>query len=182
MKITDVRFYGGARQRVCKLGMTDLYFEVQEIVLSTEVKVLEERNANGGATLRKMIDAGFETREGWVQKKSGGTDWQKRLKYNQSIVVTIGVEVQVSARSDLIIRDVVHLRNSLQAGEIEVGLIVLPSNQLQVYLPDRTPCLKDALRIIETEFKEATTYPVVVMAIEHDGPSDTPLPKQKREA
>ena len=94
----------------------------------------------------------------------------------------MGVEVQVSARSDLIVRDVVHLRNSLQEGEIEVGVIVLPSDLLQTYLPDRTPGLRDAFRIIESEFQEATTYPIAVIAVEHDGSSDTPLPKQRRNA
>jgi len=41
------------------------------------------------------------------------------------------VEIQVSARSDMLIRDFVRLRNSLQQGEIDVGFIVVPSVRLQ---------------------------------------------------
>ena len=69
----------------------------------------------------------------------GGIDWIKRLRYNQTLAVKMGVEIQVSARSDLLIRDIVHLRNSLQQGEIDIGVIVVPSDRLQTFLPDRTP-------------------------------------------
>lgn len=93
----------------------------------------------------------------------------------------IGVEVQVSARSDLLIRDLVHIRNSLQAGEIEVGIIVVPSEKFQIYLPDRTPSLKDARKYIEEEFVEAKSFPIVVLTIEHDGEGEA-LKKQKRKS
>jgi hypothetical protein len=39
--------------------------------------------------------------------------------------------------------------------------------------------LKDAVRYVEQEFKEATTFPIVIIAIEHDAASKTPLPKKK---
>jgi hypothetical protein len=39
---------------------------------------------------------------------------------------------------------------------------------MQRFLPDRTPSFRDAVRYIEQEFKEATTFPIVVIAIEHD--------------
>jgi hypothetical protein len=55
---------------------------------------------------------------------------------------------------------------------------VVPSDRLQSLLTDRTPSLKDALRYIEQEFKEATTFPIVVIAVEHDASSKA-LPKKK---
>jgi hypothetical protein len=73
----------------------------------------------------------------------------------------------------------VHLRNSLQEATIDIGVIVVPSDVLQKFLPDRTPCFSDAVRYIEQEFKEAMTYPIIVMAVEHDGPGKA-LPKQPR--
>lgn len=90
----------------------------------------------------------------------------------------MGVEVQLSARSDMLIRDIVHLRNSLHQGEIDIGVIVVPSDRLQTFLTDRTPSLKDAIRYVEQEFKEATTFPIVRLAIEHDAPGKE-LPKKK---
>lgn len=179
MKITSIRYYGGSKAKISRLGLAELFLEVQEIILLTKVFLLEERNQNGGAELRKLLDAGFEEAGNWTKTVSGGVDWSKKVRYNRTFLAHIGVEVQVSARSDLLIRDIVHLRNSIQAGEIEVGIIVVPSDKLQTYLPDRTPSLKDAVKYIEEEFKEATTYPIVLIAIEHDGPGPK-LKKQKR--
>jgi hypothetical protein len=181
MKITKARFYNGAREKICRLGLSDLYLEVQDILFLTEVTVKEEKDANGAAVVRKMIDAGFERSKDWEKTSSGATDWIKRLRYNESLLVRMGVELQVSARSDLLVRDIVHLRNSIDEGEIDVGIIIVPDNRLQYYLPDRSPAYSDAVRYIEEEFKEAMNYPLVVLAIEHDGPGEA-LEKQKRKA
>jgi len=58
-------------------------------------------------------------------------------------------------------------------------VIIVPCERMQRFLPDRTPSIKDAIRYIENEFKEAMEIPLVVIGIEHDGPSDKPLPKKK---
>jgi len=50
---------------------------------------------------------------------------------------------------------------------------------MQRFLPDRTPAFRDAIRYIETEFKEATTFPIVIIAVEHDNPGRA-LAKKKR--
>lgn len=181
MKITDFKFYGGSRERITKLGLANLFIEVQEIILETKVFLLEEKDANGGAEVRKLIDQSFEDRDDWIKKTTGDIDWAKRVRYNRTFLATIGVEVEVSARSDLLIRDLVHIRNNLQDGLIEVGIIVVPNNKFQVYLPDRTPSLKDAIKYIEDEFTEAQNYPIVVIGIEHDGPGEA-LKKQKRKS
>ena len=63
MKITDIKFYGGSRERITKLGLADLFIELQEILLETKVFLLEEKDANGGAEVRKLIDQSFEHRK-----------------------------------------------------------------------------------------------------------------------
>lgn len=161
-------FYGGARQKVCRLGLADLFLELQEIIFSTVIVLEESPEANGAAEIRIALDASFDKGEGWIGIKAGGIDWIKRIRYNQTFLARLGVEVQVSARSDLLIRDVVHLRNSLQKAEIDVGVIVVPADRMQRFLPDRTPCFSDAVRYIEVEFKEATAFPIVVLSVEHD--------------
>lgn len=181
MKITKIKFYNGSRDKVCRLGLSALFLELQQILLETDIRLFETKDANGAAVIRKELDDGFGAAGEWKKQTTGGIDWIKRIRYNNSIISRIGVEIQVSARSDLLIRDVVHLRNSLQAGEIDVGIIVVPDDRLQVFLPDRTPSFKDAVRYIEEEFKEAMTFPIVVIAIEHDGPGK-PLGKQKRKS
>lgn len=181
MKITKIKFYNGSKDKVCRLGLSVLFLDLQQIILETDIRLSEEKDANGAAVIRKALDDGFEIAGEWKKQTTGGVDWIKRLRYNNSIISRIGVEIQVSARSDLLIRDVVHLRNSLQAGEIDVGVIVVPDDRLQIFLPDRTPSFKDAVRYIEEEFKEAMTFPIVLIAIEHDGPGK-PLGKQKRKS
>jgi hypothetical protein len=115
----------------------------------------------------------------WAKKVAGDIDWIKRLRYNQTLAVKMGVEVQVSARSDLLVRDLVHLRNSLQEGIIDIGVIIVPSDKTQTFLTDRTPSLKDAIRYVEQEFQEATKYPLVIIAVEHDGPRTKLFPRRR---
>lgn len=181
MKITKVKYYDGARQKICRLGIADLYLELQDILLGTVIRLLEEKDANGAAEVRKAVDAAFEAAKDWKKITAGGIDWIKRLRYNQTLMVRIGVELQVSARSDLLVRDIIHLRNSVDRGEIDVGIVVVPDDRMQVYLPDRTPSYRDAIRYIEEEFREAMNYPLVVLAVEHDGPGPA-LKKQERKS
>ncbi len=169
MKITAIKFYGGAREKVCRLGLADLFLELQQIIFDTEINIEETRQTNGAAVIRKAFDLNFTKGVDWEKIASGGVDWRKRRRYNSSILVRLGVEIQVSARSDLLIRDVVHLRNSLQSSDIDVGVIVVPSDRLQTFLTDRTPSMKDAVRYIEQDFPEAVNYPIVLIAVEHDG-------------
>ncbi len=181
MKITKIKFYDGSRDKVCRLGLSSLFLELVQVILDANIRLLEEKDANGAAVIRQVLDDGFDAACDWKKSTTGDIDRIKKIRYNNSIVSRIGVEIQVSARSDLVIRDIVHLRNSLQQGEIDVGVIVVPDDRLQVFLPDRTPSFKDAVRYIEEEFPEAMTFPILVIGIEHDGPGKA-LPKQKRKS
>jgi len=93
-------------------------------------------------------------------------------------VSRIGVEVQVSGRSDLLARDIVHIRNNLQDSNIDVGVIVVPSDDFEYYLTDRVANFSYAVRYVEDELREAQSYPIIILAVEHDGYADEPLPKK----
>jgi hypothetical protein len=181
MKITQMRFYDGAKDKLARLSLAPLFLELLEIVLRTEIHLEEKVHGNGAAYIRKQVDDQFEKAGGWKPKKTGGVDWKKESRSGEVFATMIGVEVQVSARSDLLVRDVVHLRNSLQSGEIDIGVIVVPSDRMQRFLPDRTPSFSDAVRYVEKEFPEAMTFPIVLLAIEHDG-TGAALPKQPRKS
>ena len=105
-------------------------------------------------------------------------DWVKRFRYNQTIVSRMGVEIQVSGRSDLLARDIIHIRNSLQDSHIDVGAIVVPSDEFEFLLTDRVANFSYAVRYVEQELREAKDYPIVLLAVEHDGYSDKALPKK----
>jgi hypothetical protein len=181
MKITEITYYDGSLEKITKLGLSKLFLEVQSIFIATKVYLNEVKDGNGAAEVRKWVDQGFAEKEDWNKKVSGGVDWIKKYRYNRTLIASIGVEVQLSNRSDMLIRDLVHVRNAIQEGVIEVGLIVVPSNLLQKFLPDRTPSFKDTIRIFEEEFPEAKTFPIIVMAVEHDG-AGIAIPKQKRKS
>jgi hypothetical protein len=163
---------------VCRLGLSHIFLELQEILISTTVRCLNKKQANGAGCVRELIDSRFKEYPEWVQSKSGGIDWVKRVRYNESIVSRIGVEVQVSGRSDLLARDIVHIRNSLQDSHIDVGVIVVPSDDFEYLLTDRVANFSYAVRYVEQELREAQSYPIVVIAVEHDGFAEKPLPKK----
>lgn len=181
MKITQLRFYDGARERVCRLGLADLLLELQDVLLSAEVHGEEGVYTEHVLSLYSLIDGALEARGGWERRSRSGIDWVREFRYNQTFLSRLGVELQVPSRTDMSIGDVTHLRYAIIEGLIDVGVVVVPDDRLQVFLPDRTPAFRDAVRYIEEEFKEAMNYPFVIVAIEHDAPGDA-LPKQPRKS
>jgi hypothetical protein len=79
--------------------------------------IKEERNSNVGSAVRKMIDGQFRRAGGWGKKQTGAVDWTKCLVINEC-TVCVGVEVQFSARSDLVVVDLIQLRKSIFEGTI----------------------------------------------------------------
>ena len=163
---------------MCRLGLSHIFLELLEIMISTDIRVLDKKQANGAGRVRELIDERFGNYQDWVQSKSGNVDWIKRLRYNQTIVSRMGVEIQVSGRSDLLARDIVHIRNNLQDSHIDVGAIVVPSDEFEYFLTDRVANFSYAVRYVEEELREAKDYPIVLLAVEHDGYSDHALPKK----
>jgi hypothetical protein len=177
-KITDEVPFGGALEKVVRLGLAPLYDEVKAIIEGFTLLVKEKKNANGGKAVRVMLDAQFETRRetGWLKRQTGAVDWTKCRIVNGTRIC-LGVEVQVSARSDLIIIDLIHLRLALTNGGIDVGILVVPSDRLGPFLTDRGPKLADARRLIREARVE--DLPIILLGVEHDGPGPA-LAKQAK--
>lgn len=175
-KIVEEKAYNGSAERIARLGLTPLLNELRDIVTGFQLLVKETRDANGGATVRRLIDARFQQVGGWTKKQTGATDWTKCQVVNGTRVC-LGVEIQMSGRSDLIVADVIHLRKALTEGAIDVGVLVVPSDRLGVFLTDRGPKMADAKRHVEAA--RAEDLPLILIAIEHDGPGAA-LPKQAK--
>jgi len=107
-------------------------------------------------------------------EQSGDVDWSK-CKVVNGTRVCIGVEIQVSGRSELLYKDILHLKNRIAGGDIDVGIIVVPSDRLQSFFPDRTPSVSYARKVIDEQ--DANRLPIVLIEIEHDGPGP-PLDKK----
>lgn len=164
---------------MCRLGLAHLFLELLDILITTEIRVLGKKQANGAAKVREEIDRRFRDYQDWVRSTSGDVDWIKRIRYNETIISRMGVEIQVSGRSDLLARDIVHIRNNLQDSHIDVGAIVVPSDDFEYWLTDRVANFSYAVRYVEEELREAKDYPIVLLAIEHDGFTDQALPKRR---
>jgi hypothetical protein len=172
--ISSRKDYNGVLARIERLGLHHLMSELEDILIDFELRVKEEKDANGGAALRKLIDARFEPAGGWKVTKSGDVDWVKCVSVNGTRVC-MGVEIQFSARSDLLVMDICHLRDALTAGVIDVGILVVPDDTLARFLTDRGPRFSDAVRHVHAA--RAEDFPLLVLGIRHDGPGDA-LAKQ----
>jgi len=69
------------------------------------------------------------------------------------------------------------LRKAINKGLIDVGVLVVPSDRLGGFLTDRAPKMADAKRHVEAARVE--DLPLILIALEHDGPGP-PLAKQKK--
>lgn len=175
-RISEEKFYNGAQERIGRLGLTPLLDELRGIVKGFQLRVKESKDANGGAAVRKLIDARFKVATGWDKKQSGDVDWTKCQVINGTRVC-IGVEIQFSARSDLVVVDLIHLRKALVRGRIDVGVLVVPDDKLAIFLTDRGPKMSNAKQhVVEAKVED---FPLVLISLEHDGPGP-PLAKQKK--
>ena len=95
-----------------------------------------------------------------------------------STTFCIGVEIQVSGRSDIISVDLIHLRKELLQGKIDLAVLVVPSDLLGNFLTDRVAKFSEAKRHIE--MARAEDMPFVLIAIEHDGPGPALSKQGKR--
>jgi hypothetical protein len=177
-KIADRTFFNGTNEKLDRLGLRGLWQELETLLVNFELLVVEARDSNGGAAVRVLIDDRFRTAGGWQNKATGGVDWTKCQTVNGTRVC-LGVEIQFSARSDLLIVDVQHLRDEITEGRIDVGVIVVPSNKLAYFLTDRVARYSDAVKAIERA--RASDLPLAVLALEHDGSGPALIKRQTRQ-
>jgi hypothetical protein len=176
MKIHEEKFYNGAKERIQRLGLTP-YASLIQLIEATPLLLLEQKDSNSGAAVRRKLDHAIRASGGWTITVTGGIDWKKCVEHNGARVC-LGVEIQVSARSDLVVLDLIHLRDAIESGEIDVGVIVVPSDKTAYFMTDRCPTYRETIRTIEDRSR-FETLPLVVVAFEHDGPGDA-LPKQSK--
>lgn len=179
-KIQVVQKYDGFDQVLKRFHLQPHWKDMIGFLEAIPLKVMDRRNENGAAALRAMIDKAFENRNGWSIIKQGGIDWIKTIK-NGKMELKLGIEIQVSSRSDLIAVDLMHLNQGFKEGSLDAGAILVPSNDLASRLVDRAPNLRETMRHFDL-FTAIKDRPVALLTIEQDGFSPIALPKQKRKA
>jgi hypothetical protein len=165
--ITNLASYDGFDRRVERLGLSSLLEEVKALVTQFPLLLAETKQANGAAAVREMLDLRFKAiYPGWKQIKSGGIDWTKCIFHNGA-EVCMGVELQISARSDLLTNDLTHLMRAIELGNIDVGIIVVPADRTAYFLTDRCPRFSYAVDHIDRA--KAQFSPLLLLSISHDG-------------
>jgi hypothetical protein len=154
--------YIGFLAKVERLGLAALVQEAEATLTSFALRVDERRHANGTRGVRRQIDGLFAAMTGWRKIASGGIDWQK----SSDTGTRLGVEVQVSGRSDMLAVDIMHLKDEINKGRIDVGLIIVPNDSLSKFLTDRTPNLATAIKHVEDKARD---MPIRIVAFGHDG-------------
>src|SRR5262245_22364481 len=143
--ISDTRDYNGFAAKATRLGLDPLVTDAQSTISAFVLLVTEERHKNGTKGIRESLDSAFNLLGGWKKLASGGIDWTKQNAKG----ATIGVEVQVSGRSDMLAVDIMHLKEDLVSGSIDIGLIIVPDDTLSRFLTDRTPNFATAVKHVE---------------------------------
>lgn len=154
--------YNGFANKIERLGLSALLEEAECVLTKFSLLIEETIHANGTRGLRQQIDTGFEALGGWTKIAVGGIDWQK----SNSIGAKLGVEVQVSGRSDMLAVDIMHLKEAINKGTIDVGVIIVPHDRLSRFLTDRTPNLATAIRHVQDR---ASEMPIRIISFGHDG-------------
>jgi hypothetical protein len=169
--ISEIRDYNGFAEKASRLALDELVSEAESALTGFSLLIEETKQINGTRDLRRTIDAGFATIGGWRKISTGGIDWTKHNARGASV----GVEVQVSGRSDMLAVDLLHLSAELLAGRIDIGLIIVPDDRLSRFLTDRTPNLRTAIKHINSRARD---LPIRVVAFRHDGIGE-PLAKMR---
>jgi hypothetical protein len=175
-QIVEEVYFVGTKERIRRLGLTPIVDEIRSALTGFQLLLRGKKDSKGGAAVRKLIDEQFDRLGGWTKKVSGDLDWIK-CKVVNGTSVCIGVEVQVSARSDLLVVDMIHLNAAFREGRIDVGFVIVPSDKLSKFLTDRAPCMSDAKKHAKAARLEDSS--LVLLGIEHDG-AGPPLAKQAK--
>src|SRR5215210_137694 len=101
-RIVEEKGFNGVLKKIERLGLADLVEELRVVLTRFRLEVMERVDSNGGAALRMMIDERFRKLSGWTMKQTGDVDWSKCNVVNGTRAC-IGIEVQDSARSDLLV-------------------------------------------------------------------------------
>jgi hypothetical protein len=154
--------YNGFVAKVQRLQLDNILAEAEGTLLTFSLLIEERQRANGTRGLRRSIDEAFYAVGGWTKTAVGGIDWQK----SSGIGAKLGVEVQVSGRSDMLAVDVMHFKEAINRGLIDAGVIIVPGDRLSRFLTDRTPNLATAIKHVEDR---ASDMPIRIVAFGHDG-------------
>jgi hypothetical protein len=145
MNITAMKYYGGSREKILRLGLADSLIELQTAIL---VGTFKER----------LIVRGYPS-PGAEQHASSPR---------------LGLVSLLSTRRERLIARILRLRNTIQNGSVDVGVVIVPSSRMRGLAAARVGVVSDLLKVFEQELPEASRVPILVMAVDCDVSRDHP--------
>ncbi len=171
--------YGKAQEAIQRLGLSPLVSQLLATIRKCKILILKKKEGNGAGDIAAKLVGILKKRKGWREgkKTEGEPDFIACIDYNGARTC-LGVEIQISARSVQVYQDVVHLRTAIRERKIDVGLIVINSDEFAQYLPSRVANLREALKYIAQTI-DPRDLPLVVIPIKHDGFQKEAVPKRR---
>jgi len=171
--ISQRREYAGVALLIERLGLTALVCDLTEVITGFLFTLTPRARAKPSAAIRKTLDRRFRN-AGWLARTNGAVDWMKCHSVGKT-QVCISVALHVSGPGDLVVAGICHLRDALTDGNIDIGVLVVPDDELGHYLTDRGPKFSDAVRHVRAA--RAEDFPLLIIGLRHDGPGE-PRAKQ----
>lgn len=165
MRIAKEIPYDGVRQRIARLNLSPLVEEVRRALESVRLQLKKEPGAERPGFLQKLIDARFQRASGWSRAIKGRRYWKKCVEIDgASVCAKVGV--RVSGRKDFVVTDLHSLCRSIETGEVDLGILVVPSDRLSHALRPRQTSLRETQEVVEQT--NACSLPLLLIAIEYD--------------
>jgi hypothetical protein len=165
MKLTDLRFYGNARDAIFCSGLGGAFAEVIEVLLATHVEVEANAEANHAEVIGRSIDDRFRARRGWAAWPGGGPGWTKQSGWHPG-PAPFGLQMEMVSRRALVTQ-IARLCHGLESGSLRLGALIVPGADLKGRLPDTPSDFSTAIQILDDAF-DGQSLPVVVLGVEHD--------------
>jgi hypothetical protein len=166
MLITQELAYDGLERRIQRLRLGAVVEEVRQLLRNMRLVLYERPNSNSGAALRKLVFWEFREKVGWLKRTGRGAVWCKSVRVGDT-TACLAATIRVSGRSELIVADLHRLCRLVRGGEIDAGVIIVPSDRLASFLKGGPPSLRNTLTVIE--YSDTQGIPLLLMAVEHDG-------------
>ena len=166
---TRERFFGGAKAKLNRLELGPTLAEVEQRLQKCVVLLTErDRKSNLVEFKRKLDDV-------IVIEEAKGGKWIKTRAVS-NVELRVEFRIRISSRREILYKDALHLRRRTESGDIDLGVIIVPSDNLRRCLPDRTPSSNYAARAISE--MGADCSPIILIEIEHHGPGPAPTKRK----
>ena len=177
-EVTECAFFGGAREKLNRLGLKCIWNELENVLTDFELHSGNRNNITGRLSLRNLIDERFRSLVAWQLKRGGYWAGCHKI-YGIRAYLGVRMQFSVTPQSDRLFVDLQYLCDGIIRGQIDVGALVVPSDNPTSLPKGHVARYSDAVKAVERA--RASDLPLAVLALEHDGPGPALIKRQTRQ-